>query len=71
MKISLSKDDLLRMGVTWVCLMQLGHFICSREALIIEVMSVMRISRYSRIRKVGQGSSENDLLGEFIMILVT
>ena len=32
---------------------------------------VMRISRYSRTRKVGQGSSEHDLLGEFIMILVT
>ena len=59
------------MGVTWACLEKLGHFPCLREALIIEVMGVMRISRYSRTRKVGQGSSEHDLLGEFIMILVT
>ena len=58
----------MRMGVTWVCLKKLGHFPCSREALIMEVM---RISRYSRTRKVGQGSSEHDLLGAFIVILVT
>ena len=42
-----------------------------KEALIIEVMGVIRISRYSRTRKMRQGSREHDLLGEFIMILVT
>ena len=57
--------------VTWASWKKLGHFPCSREALIIAVMGVMRISRYSRTRKVGQGSSEHDLLGEVIMILVT
>ena len=41
-------------------LKKLGHLPCSREALIIEVMGVMRMSRYSRTRKVGQGSREHD-----------
>ena len=45
---------------------KLGHLPCSREALIIEVMGMMRMSR-----KVGQGSREHDLVGEFRMILVT
>ena len=45
MQISFSKDDFLRMGVTWACLKKFGHFPCSREVLIIEVMGVMRISR--------------------------
>ena len=52
-------------------LKKLGGLPCSRDALIIEVMGVMRISRYSRTRKVGQGSREHDLAGESIMILVT
>ena len=34
----LSKDDFLRIGVTWACLKNLGHLLCSSEALIIEVM---------------------------------
>ena len=45
-------------------------YLVFREALIIEVMGMMRISRYSR-RKVGQGSREHDLVGESRMILVT
>ena len=52
-------------------LKKLGHLPCSREALITEVMVVMRTSRYSRTRKVGQGLREHDLVGELIMILVT
>ena len=52
-------------------LKKLGHLPCSREALIIEVMGVMRMSRCSRRRKVGQGSREHDLVGESRMILVT
>ena len=59
------------MRVTWVCLKKFGHLPCSREVLIIEVMGMMRLSRLSRTRKVGQGSREHDLLGELIMILVT
>ena len=64
LKTSLSKDDFLRIGVTWACLKKLGHVPCAREALIIEVMGVIRISRNSRTRKVGQGSREHDLVGE-------
>ena len=30
----LSKDDFLRIGVTWDCLKNLGHLLCSSEALI-------------------------------------
>ena len=71
MKTSLSKDDFLRIGVTWACLKKLGHVPCAREVLIIEVMGVIRISRNSRTRKVGQGSREHDLVGESSMILVT
>ena len=52
-------------------LKKIGHLPCSREALIIEVMGVMRISRYSRTRKVGLESREHDLPGESIIILVT
>ena len=52
-------------------LKMLGHLPCSREALIIEVMGVMRMSRYSRTRKMGQGSREHDLVGDSRMILVT
>ena len=54
----------LRIGVTWACLKKLGHVPCAREALITEVMGVIRISRNSRTRKVGQGSREHDLVGE-------
>ena len=32
-------------------LKKVGHLACSREALIIEVMGVMRISRYLRTKK--------------------
>ena len=52
-------------------LKKVGHLPCSREALIFEVMGVMRISRYSRTRKVGQGSREHDFVEESTMILVT
>ena len=45
LKTSMSKDAFLRIGVTWACLKKLGHFPCLREALIIEVMGVMRIWR--------------------------
>ena len=38
----LSKDDILRTGVTWACLKNLGHLPCSSEALIIEVMRMSR-----------------------------
>ena len=61
----------LRIGVTWACLKKLGHLPCSREALIIEVMGVIRMSRYLRTRKMGQGSREHDLVGESRMTLVT
>ena len=44
---ALSKDDFLRIGVTWACLKNLGHLPCSSEALIIEVMGMLRMSRYS------------------------
>ena len=49
----------------------LGQLLCSNEALTIEVMGVIRMSRKSRTKKVGQGSREHDILGEFMMILET
>ena len=49
-------------------LKKLEHLPCSREALIIEAMGQMRISRYSRTRKVDQGSREHDLVGESRMV---
>ena len=60
-----------RIGVTWACLKKTGQLPYSSEVLIIKVMGVMRMCRWSRTRKVGHGSREHDLLGEFIMILVT
>ena len=49
--MSLSKDDFLRIGVTWACLKKLGHVPCAREALINEVMGVKRISRNPGIQE--------------------
>ena len=71
MKTSLSKDDFFEDWDYMALLKKLGHLPCSREALIIEVVGVMRISKYSRTRKVDQGSREHDLLGESVMILVS
>ena len=40
------------MGVTWACLKKFGHFPCSSEALIIEVMGVIRISKKRIYKKI-------------------
>ena len=52
--------------MTWACLKKLRYFPCLSEALINEMMGVVRMSRQSRKRKVGQESRERDLLGDFI-----
>ena len=49
----------------------LGQLPSRSDALITDVIGVMRISKNSITRNVGQGSSEQDLLEEFLMILVT
>ena len=49
----------------------LGQLPSRSDALITDVIGVMRISKNSITRNVGQGSSEQDLLGEFLMILAT
>ena len=47
----------------------LGHFPCSSDTLTIEVIGLMGMSRYSRIRKLGKGSREHDFLGELRKVL--
>ena len=49
----------------------LGQLPSRSDALITDVIGVMRISKNSITRNVDQGSSEQDLLGEFLMILAT
>ena len=47
----------MRIGVTWACFKNLGHLPCLSEALIIEVMEMMRM--FSNLSK---GSKEHDFL---------
>ena len=62
MKTSLSKDDFLRIGVTWACLKKLGHVPCAREVLIIEVMGGNKNIQEFKNKK--SGPREHDLVGE-------
>ena len=58
-------------GVTIACLNSSGNTHERRDIFTSSVIGVIRISRQSLTKKVGQGSREQDLVGLAVIILRT
>ena len=61
---SLLSDDFFRSGDTMACLNARGKHPSLRDKLMICVIGLIKVSRQSIARKVGQGSREHDLHGD-------
>ena len=61
----------MRIGVTWACLKKFRTLSLLKRGINYRSDGGDENIQIFKTRKVGQGSREHDLFGEFIMILVT